>query len=72
MNNNILLSRTKNGSQKNLLINKNNTNYKKDNNINNEDNNNTISDNNNNISSEQSYDSIIHNDINNNKIKILS
>jgi hypothetical protein len=69
MNNNILLSRTKNGSQKNLLINKNNTNYKKDNNINNEDNNNTISDNNNNISSEQSYDSIIHNDINNNKIK---
>ena len=69
MNNNILLSRTKNGSQKNLLINKNNTNYKKDNNINNEDNSNTISDNNNNISSEQSYDSIIHNDINNNKIK---
>ena len=69
MNNNILMSRTKNGSQKNLLMIKNNTinsNNKKANNTINKDSNINQSENTNNITNEQSFDSIVHNENNNN------
>ena len=68
MNNNII-SRAKNGSQKNLLTIKNKTqNYNKEkNNDKNKDNNN-INESNNSTLSEQSYDSIIHNKNDNNNI----
>ena len=61
MNNNILMSRTKNSSQKNLLNKNKNDNLinKKENNTINKDNNSTIPENNNSYS-EQSFDSIVH------------
>ena len=69
MNDNILLSRTKNGSQKNLLMVKNRTkNINKENNdTKNKDNNCANNESNNSSLSEQSYESIIHNKDNKNK-----
>ena len=67
MNNNILMGKTKEGSQKNLVyINKNNKSINNANNIN-KDNNSTLSENinNNKSNNEQSFDSIVHN-VNNN------
>ena len=67
MNNNILMGKTKEGSQKNLIyINKNNKSINNANNIN-KDNNSTLSENinNNKSNNEQSFDSIVHN-VNNN------
>ena len=71
MNNNILMSRTKNNSQKNLLINKNNNinNDKNENKLINKDNNDVIPEHTNDISSEQSFDSIVHNENKNNSIE---
>ena len=67
MNNNILMGKTKEGSQKNLIyINKNNKSINNANNIN-KDNNSTLSENinNNKSNNEQSFDSIVHNGNNN-------
>ena len=67
MNNNILMGKTKEGSQKNLVyINKNNKSINNANNKN-KDNNSTLSENinNNKSNNEQSFDSIVHN-VNNN------
>ena len=69
MSNNKLMSRTKNSSQKNLLMNKNNS-VNSDIKKINKDSNSTISENNNNYNSqsEQSFDSIIHNKDNKNNM----